>query len=75
MRITSCFLGVFLLLVGGCRPNEENLPGDTDRDTRPGAAQEDTGTDRSPAGSGSENVAPPVRPSPNPPGSPTTPPG
>jgi hypothetical protein len=73
MRI-ACILSVALLLIGGCRADEEDMPAG---DTRPGAAQEDTGTDRSPAGSGSENIAPPVRPSgnPNPPGSSATPPG
>jgi hypothetical protein len=62
MRIASCILSALLLIAGGCRPNEEDAPGSNDRDTRPGAAQDDSGTDRSPAGSGSENAAPPLRP-------------
>jgi hypothetical protein len=70
MRIASCILSALLLMAGGCRPNEETAPGSNDRDTRPGAAQEDSGTDRSPAGSGSENAAPPIRPQSNPSGAP-----
>jgi hypothetical protein len=70
MRPALATLSALLILAGGCRPNEEAVPGG---DTRPGAAQDDSGTDRSPAGSGSENNAPPVRPSPNPPAS--APPG
>ena len=73
MRIATGLLSVLWLLTG-CKPDPADTPADGGN-TRPGAAQEDTGTDRPPAGSSSENAAPPVRPSPPNPGTPATPPG
>jgi hypothetical protein len=70
MRIAIGVLSIVWLLTG-CKPDPADTPGDGG-DTRPGAAQEDTGTDRPPAGSSSENAAPPVRPAPTSPGTSAT---
>jgi hypothetical protein len=66
------FLASLLLLTAGCAPNEDAVPGNSN-ENRPGASQEDSGTDRSPD-SGGESVAPALRPKPsNSPANPSSP--
>ena len=52
MRITAALL-MSVLLTAGCMPHDNDL---APVDRRPGS--DDTGTDRSPAGNGSENNVP-----------------
>jgi len=71
MRATVGLLTLLLWFGTGCSPKDVPYGAG---DSRPGAAQDDTGTDQPPSGTSSENNVPANKRTPGDPSSPATPP-